>query len=59
MLVEVKLDLLVGDVDAKLLEGVLLEVFETKNVQDADVQAFLSLPENRPKMLLSIYVFVL
>lgn len=36
MLVEVKLDLLVGDVDAELLERVLLEVLEAEDVQDAD-----------------------
>lgn len=46
VLVEVKLDLLVGDVDAELLEGVLLEVFKTKNVQDADVEAFLRFSAN-------------
>jgi len=43
VLVEVKLDLLVGDVDAELLEGVLLEVLEPEDVQDADVQAVLLL----------------
>lgn len=44
MLVEVELDLLVGDVDAQLLKGVFLEVFKTKDVQDADVKAFVILP---------------
>lgn len=43
VLVEVELDLLVGDVDAELLEGVLLEILKTKDVQDADVQAFVVL----------------
>ena len=43
MLVEVELDLLVGDVDAQLLERVLLEVLEAEDVQDADVQAFVLL----------------
>ena len=43
MLVEVKLDLLVGDVDAQLLERVLLEVLKTKDVQNADVQALVVL----------------
>lgn len=44
VLVEVELDLLVGDVDAQLLKGVFLEVFKTKDVQDADVKAFVILP---------------
>lgn len=44
VLVEVKLDLLVGDVDAELLERVLLEVLEAEHVQDADVQALVILP---------------
>lgn len=39
VLVEVELDLLVGDVDAELLERVPLEVLEAEDVQDADVQA--------------------
>jgi len=39
MLVEVELDLLVGDVDAQLLEGVPLEVLKAEDVQDPDVQA--------------------
>ncbi len=43
MLVEVKLDLLIGDVDAELLERVLLEVLKTEDVQDADVQALVIL----------------
>lgn len=52
MLVEVKLDLLVGNVDAELLEGVLLEVFKTKYVQDADVKALVVLSgEDEDKML--------
>lgn len=43
VLVEVELDLLVGDVDAELLERVLLEVLKTKDVQDANVQALVIL----------------
>lgn len=43
VLVKVKLDLLVGNVDAELLERVLLEVLETEDVQDADVQALVIL----------------
>lgn len=43
MLVEVELDLLVGDVDAQLLERVPLEVLEAENIQDADVQALVFL----------------
>ena len=39
VLVEVKLDLLVGDVDAELLERVLLKVLKAEDVQYADVQA--------------------
>lgn len=46
MLIEVELNLLVGDVDAELLEGVALEVFEAEDVQDADVLFFVFLPEN-------------
>lgn len=36
VLVEVELDLLVGDVDAELLEGVLPEVLKAEDVQDAN-----------------------
>lgn len=43
VLVEVKLDLLVGDVDAELLERVFLEVLKAEDVQDADVQALVLL----------------
>lgn len=53
VLVEVKLDLLVGDVDAKLLEGVLLEVLEAEDVQDADVQAFVVLSGGENKKVSS------
>ena len=35
-LIEVKLQLLVGIVDAELLEGIQLEDLETEDVQDAD-----------------------
>ena len=49
VLVEVKLDLLIGDVDAKLLEGVLLEVLEAEDVQDADVQALVFLSGGETK----------
>lgn len=41
MLVEVKLDLFVGDVDAQLLKRVLLEVLEAKDVQDSHIHAAL------------------
>lgn len=41
VLVEVKLDLLVGDVDAQLLKRVLLEVLEAEDVQDSHVHAAL------------------
>jgi hypothetical protein len=37
VLVEVKLQLLVGHVDAQLLEAVLRKVFKPENVEDADV----------------------
>lgn len=49
MLVEVKLDLLIGDVDAELLERVLLEVLKTEDVQDADVQALVILSGDERK----------
>lgn len=56
MLVEVKLDLLVGNVDAELLERVLLEVFKTKYVQDADVKALVVLSaEDEDKIFKCIY----
>ena len=43
MLVEVELDLLIGDVDTQLLEGVPLEVLKAKDVQDANVEAVVPL----------------
>lgn len=49
MLVEVKLDLFVGNVDAQLLERVLLKVLEAKNIQDANVQALIVLSEGDKK----------
>ena len=45
MLIEVELDLLVGNVDAELLEGVLLKVLKAKDVQDPNVQPFVFLTE--------------
>lgn len=41
VLVEVKLDLLIGDVDAQLLKRVLLEVLEAEDVQDSHIHAAL------------------
>lgn len=41
MLVEVKLDLLVCDVDAQLFKRVLFEIFESEDVQDSDIHATL------------------
>lgn len=46
VLVEVELDLLVGNVDAELLKRVFLEVLKTEDVQDANVQAFVTFPED-------------
>lgn len=43
VLVEVELDLFVGDVDAELLKRVPLEVLKAKDVQDANVQALVIL----------------
>ena len=43
VLVEVELDLLVGDVDAQLLEGVPLEVLKAEDVKDPDVEAVVPL----------------
>lgn len=37
VLVEVELDLLIGDVDAELLKRVPLKVFKAKHVQNTDV----------------------
>lgn len=45
VLVEVELDLLIGDVDAELLKRVPLKVFKAEDVQDADVQTLVFLPE--------------
>lgn len=39
MLVEVKLNLFVGNVDAQLLKGVFLEVLKSKDVQDSHVHS--------------------
>lgn len=50
VLVEVKLDLLIGDVDAELLERVLLEVLKTEYVQDANVQALVILSGGENEM---------
>ncbi len=36
MLVEIVLNLFVGDVNTQLLKGITTEVLKTKNVQDAD-----------------------
>jgi len=41
MVIEVALKTLVGVVDAQLLEGVLLEVLKTKDIEDANVTDFL------------------
>lgn len=41
MLVEVKLNLLVRDVDTQLLKRILLEVFKSKDVQDSHIHAAL------------------
>lgn len=41
VLVEVKLNLLVCDIDAQLFKGVLLEVFKSKDVQDSHIHAAL------------------
>lgn len=43
VLIEVKLDLLIGYVDAELLKRVLLEVFKAKDVQDADIKTLVIL----------------
>lgn len=39
VLVEVKLNLFICNVDAELLKGVLLEVLESKDVQDSHIHA--------------------
>lgn len=40
MLVEVELDLLIGNVDAELFKRILFEVFKTKDVKNPNVQPF-------------------
>ena len=42
MLVEVVLDLFIGDVDAQLLKGVALEVLKAKDVQQARHHSLIS-----------------
>lgn len=37
MLVEVELELLIGNIDAQLLKGIGAEVLKAKNVQNANV----------------------
>lgn len=49
VLVEVELDLLIGDVDAELLKRVPLKVFKAEDVQDADVQTLVFLAEEKFK----------
>ena len=39
MLIEVILDLLICDVDAELLKTVVVEILETKNIQDPNWEA--------------------
>ena len=46
MLVEVPLQLLVGNVDAQLLEGIHVKVFKPEDVEDADLEV--SLHARRP-----------
>ena len=41
MLVEVKLDLLICNVDAQLFKRVLFEIFKSKDVQDSHIHAAL------------------
>lgn len=56
MLVEVELDLLVGNVDAELFEGVLLEVLKAKDVQDADVQALVILSDSGNQFVYMFFI---
>lgn len=39
VLIEVVLDLFIGDVDAQLLEGIPLKILEPKDIQDPHVHA--------------------
>ena len=48
VLVEVVLDLLIGDVDAQLLKGVDFKVLKAKDVQDADVGAIVAVQNAQP-----------
>ena len=54
MLVEVVLDLLVGDVDADLLERVDREVLEAEDVEQTDHQAVLSVSTGKIGKVFSI-----
>lgn len=49
VLVEVELDLLIGDVDAELLERVPLKVLKAEDVQDPDVQTLVVLSTEKFK----------
>lgn len=57
VLVKVELDLLIGDVDAELLKRVPLKVFKAEDVQDADVQALVFLPEEKYKDRIRNFIY--
>jgi len=57
VLVEVELDLLIGDVDAELLKRVPLKVFKAEDVQDADVQTLVFLPGEKSKDRIRFFFF--
>lgn len=59
VLVEVELDLLIGDVDAELLKRVPLKVFKAEDVQDADVQTLVFLPEEKYKDKIRNFIYIL
>lgn len=45
MLIEVELDLLVGNVDAELLKRIFLEVFKPKDIENPNVQSLITSTE--------------
>lgn len=59
VLVKVELDLLIGDVDAELLKRVPLKVFKAEDVQDADVQALVFLPEEKYKDRIRNFIYII
>lgn len=46
MLIEVELNLLVGNVDTELFERISFEIFKTKDIKNSNIQSFIGFTEN-------------